>query len=41
MAEPPAIRVFLADDHPVVRQGLRTFLESRPGIEVVGEAGDA
>ena len=40
MAEPPAIRVFLADDHPVVRQGLRTFLESRPGIEVVGEAGD-
>jgi len=32
--------VFLADDHPVVRQGLRTFLESRPGIEVVGEAGD-
>jgi DNA-binding NarL/FixJ family response regulator len=40
VAEPPAIRVFLADDHPVVRQGLRTFLESRPGIEVVGEAGD-
>ena len=40
MAEPSSIRVFLADDHPVVRQGLRTFLESRPGIEVVGEAGD-
>ena len=40
MAEPSNIRVFLADDHPVVRQGLRTFLESRPGIEVVGEAGD-
>jgi DNA-binding NarL/FixJ family response regulator len=40
VAEPPAIRVFLADDHPVVRQGLRTFLESRPGIDVVGEAGD-
>jgi DNA-binding NarL/FixJ family response regulator len=39
VAEPP-IRVFLADDHPVVRQGLRTFLESRDGIEVVGEAGD-
>jgi len=34
------IRVFLADDHPVVREGLRTFLESRDGIEVVGEAGD-
>ena len=40
MAEPSSIRVFLADDHPVVRQGLRTFLESRPGIEVVGEASD-
>ena len=39
MADPP-IRVFLADDHPVVRQGLRTFLDSRDGIEVVGEAGD-
>lgn len=37
--EPP-IRVFLADDHPVVRQGLRAFLESRDGFEVVGEAGD-
>jgi DNA-binding NarL/FixJ family response regulator len=40
VAEPGPIKVFLADDHPVVRQGLRTFLESRPGIEVVGEAGD-
>jgi DNA-binding NarL/FixJ family response regulator len=39
MPEAP-IRVFLADDHPVVRQGLRTFLDSRDGIEVVGEAGD-
>lgn len=39
MADAP-IRVLLADDHPVVRQGLRTFLESRGGIEVVGEAGD-
>jgi two-component system, NarL family, response regulator LiaR len=34
------IRVFLADDHPVVRQGLRILLDSRDGIEVVGEAGD-
>src|SRR5262249_61557733 len=40
LTERAIIRVFLADDHPVVRQGLRTFLESRPGIEVVGEAGD-
>jgi DNA-binding NarL/FixJ family response regulator len=34
------VRVFLVDDHPVVRQGLRAFLESRDGIDVVGEAGD-
>jgi DNA-binding NarL/FixJ family response regulator len=36
-----AIRVVVADDHPVVREGLRSFLSSRPGIEVVGEAGSA
>ena len=35
-----AIRVLVVDDHPVVRQGLRSFLTSRPGIEVVGEAAD-
>jgi DNA-binding NarL/FixJ family response regulator len=34
------IRVLIADDHPVVRQGLRTFLASRDGIDVVGEAAD-
>jgi NarL family two-component system response regulator LiaR len=34
----PDIRVVVADDHPVVRQGLRTFLSSREGITVVGEA---
>lgn len=32
------IRVVIADDHPVVRQGLWTFLSSRNGITVVGEA---
>lgn len=32
------IAVFLVDDHPVVRQGLRTFLETLTDIEVVGEA---
>lgn len=34
------IRVVVVDDHPVVREGLRSFLGSREGIEVVGEAGD-
>ncbi|HYM27662.1 MAG TPA: response regulator transcription factor, partial [Steroidobacteraceae bacterium] len=32
------IRVALVDDHAVVRRGLRTFLESYPDLEVVGEA---
>jgi len=35
------IRVVVADDHPVVREGLRSFLSSRPGIDVVAEAGSA
>src|SRR5690349_25017836 len=32
------IRVLLADDHPVVRAGLRGMLAAEPGIEVAGEA---
>ena len=40
MAADDAIRVLVVDDHPVVRQGLRSFLASREGIEVVGEAAD-
>ena len=35
-----AIRVFVVDDHEVVRLGLRAFLGATPEIEVVGEAGD-
>ena len=35
-----AIRVLIVDDHAVVREGLRTFLELQDGIEVAGEAGD-
>jgi two-component system response regulator NreC len=33
-------RILLADDHGVVRKGLRFLLERQPGFEVVGEAGD-
>ena len=35
------MRVFLLDDHEVVRRGLRELLESDGGLEVVGEAGTA
>lgn len=35
-----AITVVLADDHPIVRQGLRHLLENDPEFHVVGEAGD-
>ena len=35
------IRVFLLDDHEIVRQGIRTLLESVGDIEVVGESGSA
>jgi len=35
-----AIRVALADDHAVVREGLALVLERAPGVEVVGTAGD-
>lgn len=34
------IRVLIADDHPVVRQGLRTFLRTQKDIDVAGEASD-
>jgi DNA-binding NarL/FixJ family response regulator len=32
------IRILLADDHKIVREGLRTLIEKQPGLEVVGEA---
>ncbi|MFE0036168.1 response regulator [Streptomyces sp. NPDC059015] len=47
MSEAPAfpaeapVRVFLLDDHEVVRRGLRDLLDAEPDIEVVGEAGTA
>jgi DNA-binding NarL/FixJ family response regulator len=39
MPSPPSIRVLLADDHPVVRDGLSALLSSMSGIDVVGQAG--
>jgi two-component system response regulator DevR len=39
--DPATVRVFLLDDHEVVRRGLRDLLEGSGGIEVVGEAGRA
>lgn len=34
------IRIFLADDHPIVRQGVRRTIEEQPDMTVVGEASD-
>jgi DNA-binding NarL/FixJ family response regulator len=38
-ARDEAIAVLVVDDHEVVRRGLLAFLDSEPGIDVVGEAG--
>jgi two-component system, NarL family, response regulator DevR len=40
-SEPTKIRVFLLDDHEVVRRGLKELLEAEGDIEVVGESGSA
>src|SRR5690349_8651873 len=32
------IRVIIADDHEIVRQGVRNLVENEPGMEVCGEA---
>ncbi|MBU7597420.1 response regulator transcription factor [Streptomyces sp. P38-E01] len=39
--EAPSVRLLLADDHPVVRAGLRAVLETEPGFRVVAEASSA
>ena len=34
------MKIFIADDHPIFRQGLLTIMEGDPEIEIVGESGD-
>jgi DNA-binding NarL/FixJ family response regulator len=34
------ITIVLADDHPILRQGLRQLIEQKPGLRIVGEAAD-
>jgi two-component system, NarL family, response regulator DevR len=41
MTDVPAVRVFLLDDHEVVRRGVADLLEAEPDLTVVGEAGTA
>lgn len=36
----PSIRLLVADDHPIVRDGLVAVLSTQPDLQVVGEAGD-
>lgn len=40
-AEARPVRVFVLDDHEVVRRGVRVLLEDEPDLEVVGESGSA
>src|SRR5450759_976345 len=36
----PSVRIVIADDHTIFRDGLRRLLEAEPELEVVGEAAD-
>lgn len=40
MAQEREIRLLIADDHTIIREGLRKLLENEPGLQVVGEATD-
>jgi two-component system, NarL family, nitrate/nitrite response regulator NarL len=40
MANPEAIRILIADDHPILRAGLKVLLQAEAGFSVVGEAGN-
>jgi DNA-binding NarL/FixJ family response regulator len=37
---PTKLRIFLVDDHPVVREGLKALVNGQPDMEIVGEAAD-
>lgn len=39
MPAPPVIRLIIADDHAIVRQGLASLLDDQPDIQIVGQAG--
>lgn len=38
--QPEAIHILITDDHAIVREGLRTLINTEPGMEVIGEAKD-
>jgi NarL family two-component system response regulator LiaR len=40
MSDIETIRVLIADDHAIVREGLRALIDTEPGLELVGEARD-
>jgi NarL family two-component system response regulator LiaR len=40
MTDTTPIRILIADDHAMVREGLRSFIQIKPDLEVVGEAAD-
>ena len=40
MTDTSPIRILIVDDHAVVREGLRSFIQIKPDLEVVGEAAD-
>jgi DNA-binding NarL/FixJ family response regulator len=40
IASTQPVRIVIADEHPILREGLRRLLESRPGHDVAGESGE-
>src|ERR1700761_7480909 len=40
LAQTPRIRVLIADDHPMLREGVAARIASQPDMELVGEAAD-